>query len=311
MSITLVDFSDIYTAIMEELKIQSSDTVTKERIKRDINMVYLNEVVPFKPWWWLSKSQDLQTETKITTGTVEVTQGSNTITFSSAPSISVTGYRINITGYAEILEITSHTASSTTATLKSAYTGTTDADATYTAWKNYAALDADVRQTTQVRHDHFEYPLDCVGYKKFRQIEAMNPLMEGRPRIYTTEDFDSDGQRIMRWYPSIYDTKTTLHVEAMQEATRLSQDADEPAMPLEDRIVLFYGGAAKAWARERDEESASKNWGEFQRKLRQMAARSQDGVDPVHFDKDNTYLLNIRYGGKRRHRKRGASWRSD
>jgi hypothetical protein len=50
----LLDFADIIDAVMEELKLQDSDTVSKNRIKRIINMVYLDEVVPASRWYWLS-----------------------------------------------------------------------------------------------------------------------------------------------------------------------------------------------------------------------------------------------------------------
>ena len=35
-------FQDIYTAILDELKIPSTDTTSLNRIKRDINMTYIN-----------------------------------------------------------------------------------------------------------------------------------------------------------------------------------------------------------------------------------------------------------------------------
>ena len=49
----LTDFSDIYLAVMEELKLQTSDTTSLNRIKRMVNMIYLDEVVPASRWFWL------------------------------------------------------------------------------------------------------------------------------------------------------------------------------------------------------------------------------------------------------------------
>jgi len=51
--VALRDFQDIYTAVMAELKIPVSDSVTLGRVKNDINQIYLDEVVPFKRWLWL------------------------------------------------------------------------------------------------------------------------------------------------------------------------------------------------------------------------------------------------------------------
>ena len=38
----LLDFVDIYTAVCEELKVPITDGTTLGRIKRDINIVYIN-----------------------------------------------------------------------------------------------------------------------------------------------------------------------------------------------------------------------------------------------------------------------------
>ena len=43
-------FDDVIQAVREELKIQSTDTVSINRIKRNINSVYLDEVVPAEQW---------------------------------------------------------------------------------------------------------------------------------------------------------------------------------------------------------------------------------------------------------------------
>ena len=80
----LKDFSDIYTAMLEELKIQSTDTVNVNRIKRIINEVYIDEVAPFKRWWWLAGHTDVTIKPYYANGTCEVTPLSTTVTLSVA-----------------------------------------------------------------------------------------------------------------------------------------------------------------------------------------------------------------------------------
>ena len=46
-------FSDIYTRVREELKLQASDTTNIQRIKRLVNEIYLDEVCPYEQWDWL------------------------------------------------------------------------------------------------------------------------------------------------------------------------------------------------------------------------------------------------------------------
>lgn len=295
-TVTLVDFSDIYTAVCEELKVQLTDGTTVARIKRDVNMIYLSHVIPFKPraWWWLQKEQDIQTHAKVT-GTVTIADNSTTITFSSAPSVSLTDYKFKVDGFEEVIDITAHTAATTTATIRSAWRrGAVTANA-YTAWKDIIALDSDMKEVIMVSHEKMSEPVASVSSTKFKEFYSRLPSLNGFPKIYTTGDFDGSGNRTLRWYPACDTTRHTLHVLGVQEAPRLSADADEPLMPIEDRIVLFYGACSRAWARERNESESGKNWQLFQSKLTQMAAKSEDAPKATEMSVDADWLVNKRY----------------
>lgn len=313
----LVDYEDIYTAILEELKIPSTDGTTLARIKRDINMIYLNHVIPFKPraWWWLELKEDVITNVKITTGTVTVTAGSTTITFSSAPSASVAGYYFKTSGDPTIYKISAHTAGSDTATLDNAWTdSTTDGSGLgYKLWNDHATLSTSIKQVVSVTHDRRSVPLEMVAASTFTERRARYPELEGYPVLINVYDYDTDAsstnKRQIRWYPAAWDTKVILHVEGRQEATALSADADEPLMPVEDRIVLFYGACSRAWARERNESEATKNWNLFMMKLAEMAAKGGEAPQKTEMTPDPDYLVNKRY--RRYFRKGyGQSWNS-
>lgn len=301
---SLVDYEDLYTAILEELKIPSSDGTTLARIKRDINIVYLNHVIPFKPraWWWLEQKTDITTLAKITTGTCTATADSTTITFSSAPTIDLDGYYVKFNGYPDIVKISAHTAAVATATLETAWCNDTVTAGSYKAWKDYASLPSTMKEVVVVTHDRRSVPVDAVHNAKFTEIRARYPETEGYPIIYNTGDFDSSGNRILRWFPSCWEDRVHLHVEGRQEATALSAAADEPLMPVEDRIVLFYGACSRAWARERNESEAQKNWGMFMQKLAEMAGKSGDAPQITEIATDPDYLIRKRY---RRYSKRG------
>lgn len=293
----LVDYLDIQNAILEELKIPATDGVTLARVKRDINMIYLNHVIPFKPraWWWLELKEDITTYEKLETGTVALTEDSTTITFSSAPTIDLDGYHVKLAGYPDILKISSHTASSATATLEKAWCNATVSGQSYKAWKDYASLNESMKDVVQVLHDRRSHPLDLVSNVKFSELKQRYPDTEGHPRILNTGDFDSSGNRIIRWYPSCWDTRVVLHIEGRTEATALSADADEPLMPVEDRIVIYYGACSRAWARERNESEASKNWNLFMQKLAEMAGKSGDAPQVTEISTDPDYLVRKRY----------------
>lgn len=293
----LVDFEDIYTAICEELKVPLTDTTTLGRIKRDINMIYQNHVIPYKPraWWWLEKKENIVTYEKIDAGTVSVTADSTTVTFSSAPTVSVAGYYIKLTGYPEIVKISAHTASATTATLETAWMLETASGQSYKCWKDFAPLTATMKDIILVTHDRLSSPLDAMANVEFTEARQRHPHYEGYPIMYNTGDFDTDGNRIIRWYPACSDTRYQIKIEGRQEAPALSLDADEPLMPVEDRIVIFYGACSRAWSRERNDTEAGKNWTLFMGKLNEMAAKSGDAPQVVEMQTDKYYMRRKRY----------------
>jgi hypothetical protein len=302
----LVDYLDIQNAILEELKVPATDGVTLSRIKRDINIIYLNHVIPFKPraWNWLELKQDITTYEKIIAGTITVTEDSTTITFSSPPTISLTGYYVKLLGQPEVVKITSHTALAANATISTAWCLATASGASYKAWKDYAPLDATMKDVILVTNDRLSVPLDAMANAKFAERRARLPEFEGPPTMYNFYDFDSDGNRQIRWFPACWDTRVNLHIEGRQEATALSADADEPLMPVEDRIVLFYGACSRAWRRERNESEAASNWNMFLQKLSEMAGKSGDAPIVTEMRVDPDYTMRKRYrrtsrGGRR------------
>lgn len=188
-AVELRTFLDIYSMVLEEVKIQSGDTVTVDRIKRDVNAVYLNEVVPAERWMWLRKEIDLTLPQTVTTGTVSVTQGSKSITLSSAPATSKRGHLFNVQSDREVYKIAQHTAGATTVVLEAAYAGATNATGSYRIWNNRIPFPSDARETIDVWIDDIRSPLDGVGLQRFREFYMLNQIEESRPRIYSTDDY--------------------------------------------------------------------------------------------------------------------------
>jgi hypothetical protein len=128
----LRDFSDIIDYCLESLGLQATDTVSKNRVKRIINSIYLDEVVPHKRWSWLKGHVQREHKPYYGSGTCEVTPDSTTVTLSAAPSVasgSRAGYKFAVNGFSEIYEVSTHTAGSATLVLTSPYTGIVSATA--------------------------------------------------------------------------------------------------------------------------------------------------------------------------------------
>lgn len=300
MAYEIRDFDDIIDMVMEELKYQSTDTVALNRIKRDINAIYLDEVIPFKRWNWLHGHTKVQHKAYYNSGTVSVTPESTTITLSVAPTAgsgSRAGYLFAVDGYDEIYTISTHTAGSDTMVLTSQYNGALNATAAFKVWSDSIALPTNLKETTEVWQNFYRETLEPKGPQEFRKIVQMSPRSAQKPQYYSTWDYDYSGTeeestryRVLKIHPSMISDTITLHVDYVKEATPLDLDADEPLMPYEDRIVLVYGALSRAWARERNPEEALRNERLFKEKLDRMAGKVEDGFDKPQLTPDNLYV---------------------
>jgi len=380
----LRSFLDIYSAVLEEVKIQSGDTTTVNRIKRDINMVYLNEVIAKEEWDWLRKEVDITAPAVFTTGTSAVTQGSKTVTLSSAPTTSKKGFLFNVSGQREVYKIAQHVASATKVTLEANYVGSTATASSHSIWNNRLPLPSDCRETADVWEDVKNVALQGVGKRKFREFYLVNPVEQGLPRVYSMDDYvdpdpylaigslpslstrasagliktliyastvaalvsvgdrievslsgnstyngnfviasvatttitytaleqltesaTADGTLLMQAlsqeinveryrelliHPAVDTDARLLHVTYIKEARALNLDADEPLMPIEDRMVLVYGGLVKAWSRERNAAEAQRNAALFVNKLGSMRGKLSDSTDLPMLQVSKTYL---------------------
>lgn len=313
-AVQLLDFKDIYDAVLEELKIPVTDTKTLARIKRNINSIYVNKVAPANRWPWLRKRINLVHSQFYNTGTANVGISSTTVVLSEVIPVgdgSKTDFLFSVNGFSEIYRISAHTAGSDTVTLSSIYTGETNTTAGYRIWTDEISLPTDCRETIDVRHDFRSRPMIAKGTQKLDEESAIDFRREDRPRYYSTDDFkdptsgtsetESDRFRIFRVWPSMFNEDTTLHVTYIQEVTALDTDADEPVMPIEDRIVLVYGALMQSWIRERNEETANINATLFTSKLAEMQGRYEDSSDMPRIEVDDGYMTSKRGLRNRRH----------
>lgn len=100
---------------------------------------------PMAPPW--ARSQYplvVNLEPPISVGTINVTNNSATVTFSSAPANSVAGFQLKVRGEPEVYRIAAHTGGNATATLDANYVGDTNAVALYDVFKLRYSLGSDV-----------------------------------------------------------------------------------------------------------------------------------------------------------------------
>lgn len=184
----LVTFQDIFRAILEEAKIQEGDTVSLNRVKRDINIVY-QELSSRGRFRWLHRNIRIQHDATIKAGTITATQNSKAIVFSSAPGISVEGYNFAVDGQTDIHTIETHTAGATAATLSNSYNGSTTSNGNYKLWQQSCPLPSDCKEVTEVVQNFRNTPLKTVGIQEFRRIAVIQPKAENRPIYYSVDDY--------------------------------------------------------------------------------------------------------------------------
>jgi len=394
----LKTFKDIIDAVCETVKIQSSDLVSRNRIRRNINSVYLDEVVPYKQWPWLRGFANLQIEPYFGTGTATVSASSVAVTLSETPVKSYKGYYFAVDGFNEVYKIAFHTAGSTSLILEVPYGSQSTTTAKFKIWKDAIALPTDCKETLEISHQFDSRPLENVGLQEFRRLAALNNKAEGRPRYYTTTDYrdpqpysaitglpattfrssagivksivfasgvsnylevgdrievsgggqftyngefivsaittttapndtvifsgriehqesstadaaftikalNSEGYERFREFlvfPSLFNARTSLHVDYIRQVVPLEDDLDEPLMNMEDRMVLYYGAIWLTWQRERNPEEAAQAFQLFQRKLDRMAGKTEDSPDKPILMPSKMYLSTKRLPARAR-----------
>jgi hypothetical protein len=402
-------FRHIVDAIIALLKLQSTDSVSRDRIKSDVQRFYMQEVIPYHNWPWLRSKINVQAQPYFGTGTATVTNGSVTVTLTEAPTLSRQGHLFSVNGSLEIYRIRAHTANSTTVILDTPYVGTTSSTAGYKIWTDAIPLPPEALEIIEITHPFLSQPLDGMGLQELRRLTAANPKAEGRPRAYTmtgwvdpdpyssvsglpasatrastgtlktikfatslgasaetcllkvgdriritgasnydynidavvanvstttnaydtitytgtvartesstadtsivvtkqnTESYEKQNQILV--HPAIYDKQTQIAIDFIKDIAPLDDDNDEPSIPLNDRIVLFWGGLFYAYSRERNPEEALIYRNLADQRLAKMAGRTSESIDKPILGPSKSYIDSKRNTLRSRFNRDGA-----
>lgn len=132
----------------------------------------------------------LQTTAIYDTGTVEVTNGSTTVTGTGTTFTSaMTGRRFRVTGDSEWYVFTY--VGATSGTLDRAYEGTTDTDATYRIFKSVYALPADLDVLQSIKILDTQDDLDQIDVEELDKIDPARVQSSTSPDTYCTFEDDS------------------------------------------------------------------------------------------------------------------------
>lgn len=194
-------------------------------------------------WWWARKDPPgvLNLVASITTGTVNVTNNSTSITFSSAPAISVAGYFFRVNDQPDVFRIASHTAASTSATLDAAYTGPNAAAAAFKLFKTEYTLPADlIRIISPMRiYQGVEAEVDGVELTALERNWPIREIESGPPTQFAM--VGETKLRFNKYGPVSGATPNMIRVEfdyIYRPLDLTNSASEEPVVPRQYRRML-------------------------------------------------------------------------
>lgn len=229
----------LQTAIAQETGLDATNDATK--ITAWINSAY-HYISGVYNWPWLVKNSTIVTVADITTGTVSINAGSTSLTFSSAPAASVAGnYMIRFDDQSnDWYLISAHTAASTSATLATAFIGTSNYTAgAYTLRKVYYSLPSDCDRIIDLRQAITKIKLVPVDLRTF-DYYLPDPSVTADPVYYAPAGYDSSKNWQVTLYP-VPSEVINVQVRYLQAITALSSGSDEPLIPVKFQDTIVFG----------------------------------------------------------------------
>lgn len=274
-----MDFLTAQKELGAQLGLDYTQTDTAVLLKRWLNLSY-QDIVGDYTWSWLKSREAIAMATDYTTGTVDITAGSTTITFSTAPTASQANRYVQFSSANDWYKITDHTAASTTATISPAYTQTSAlSDGTLTIRTFYYSLSSACEYVISVK--------EAINYRALKVITAQK-FDEGAPFSTTTGTpttivlwgQDSSGYWQFTPYPWPDDV-LLLEFRTIKKITELSETTDEPLFPPRFESPWLYG--AKCYGYDfLDDDRAIDAFIKFESKIKKMRTRDTVGLNKMH-----------------------------
>lgn len=248
-----LSYTNIETRVMNQLRVPTSNTTEQTKIAALINEVYRDIGAKYPNWWWLRKRTVLSTVDDITTGTVDVTNNSTSITFSSAPTPDLDTRVFMVTGNTldsgAVYRISAHTAGAAAATLDAVYTGATNATASYHVYGDALSLPTDLKDLLFIKRYGFLSPLQIISPEEMQTIKQYD-ASEGKPQVAAVLDFLTTGdpttarRLVIHPYP---DEIYRLEVDYTQSLNTELSGTTQPLIPDDFRQIIIYGALARGY----------------------------------------------------------------
>jgi hypothetical protein len=192
-------------------------------------------------WEWAKKHPpgSLILAPFIEASTVAVTLASTAITFASAPVASMAGWHFRVTDDDDVFRILTHTAGAAAAVLGAAYTGDTDATASYKLMKlEYDLTSSVLRLFSPMRKFSRTGEINGIDLREMESEWPIRRVAKGTPTAFAIIQQTSAGLFKVRFNKYV-DADTLVEYEYIEVPSALTDSSGStPIVPIEHRILL-------------------------------------------------------------------------
>lgn len=280
----LKTFSDLYTDLQNRVQVQTGVTATVVQAKRYINIALQDMHVGFTEIYpWCERSSMIRTRPQYTTGTVTTLTGSSLVSgdstlWTTPDDFGVlnarVGGRIIINGTVDVYEVGA-VGGAGALTLTTAYIGAPVTDGTYVYFEDEYDLATDFLRPISEQYFDQRGEIEIVPRREFR---ARYPVPRSTGKIIASTIIDKPSlnstlpvRRIKFWLPPNatflipYQYATSLLVTQADgtAATDLSNDTDEPIVPMQYRHAIVFHGLYHWYRDKKDDDRQQAAKGEY------------------------------------------------
>lgn len=268
-------FSDLYTALLNRLRSDNSNSATVAQAKQYVNLALMNMHLGFgEKFPWAERNAVLITQAAYTTGTVSVSVGGTAVTGSSTlwntnNSYGVAnaraGGKIVFAGSSDVYEV-SAVGSDTSITLATRYVGSAAlSGATYTYFEDEYDLATDFLKPVDVNNFGTDMQIPLISRTDFRRMAPRSnstgtiqyACIQDRPPSASTTP-----RRRVRFFkppatniliPYAYVTKYLVTTSGGTATEGFNNDTDEPIVPWTYRHGITLQALAD-WYRDKKDD---------------------------------------------------------
>lgn len=272
-------FSDIYTDLQNRVRVATGVSATETQAKRYANIalqdIHIGTDYTFP---WTERRAFLRTKAPYSTGTISVFVGGQTLFGSGTlwdngdsygESNIIVGGKVRIAGGTDVYSITSVTPGGTIAGIGTKYVGTADISVgDYVYFQDEYALASDFLRPIDFALFSSDWNIPLLDRKEFRRLHVRGNI-SGKPTSASILDLSFSGSTtpvrkvVLYPYPDqayiipySYVTSNLVVTSAGVEQSAMSNDTDEPIMPLRYRHVIVLH-ALMNWYRDKRDDARS------------------------------------------------------